>query len=198
MERENQRIAITKRLLKESLLRLLKDKDADSISVTELCREAGINRATFYRHYGIPGDLLLEIQKDLYRELRKNVRLPSSVQDVHGSILQLCNFIEEHSHILRLLFLRAKSDGELIAFLEDVYRDLWQEYQNLELIRHLDPEGLRILSLYSAGGSFLVIRSWLLGDINKSADELASYICSLLEKTDWKKVGVELGILSEI
>ena len=61
MERENQRIMLTKRLLKESLLRLLERKELDKISITELCREAGINRATFYRHYEIPRDILNEL-----------------------------------------------------------------------------------------------------------------------------------------
>ena len=49
--KENQRITLTKKLLQEGLLRLLETKRLDKISVTELCREAGINRATFYNHY---------------------------------------------------------------------------------------------------------------------------------------------------
>ena len=47
----NQRIALTKRLLQEGLIRLLEKKPLDKNSVTELCGESGINQATFYRHY---------------------------------------------------------------------------------------------------------------------------------------------------
>lgn len=50
MEKNNQRVVLTKRLFKEGLLRLLENKGMDEISVAELCRESGINRATFYRH----------------------------------------------------------------------------------------------------------------------------------------------------
>lgn len=50
MPKENQRIAITKGLLKESLLHLLKKKKIDRITITELCQESGINRSTFYRY----------------------------------------------------------------------------------------------------------------------------------------------------
>ena len=50
-QKENQRIALTKKLLQEGLLRLLETKTLDKISVTVLCRESGINRATFYNHY---------------------------------------------------------------------------------------------------------------------------------------------------
>lgn len=55
MDRENQRIAITKRLLKESLMRLLQEKELEKINITELCKDAGVNRATFYRHMRSPG-----------------------------------------------------------------------------------------------------------------------------------------------
>ena len=48
---ENQRIKLTKRLLKESLLKLLTEKNIKKISVSELCQTAGINRSTFYNHY---------------------------------------------------------------------------------------------------------------------------------------------------
>ena len=45
--KENQRIAVTKRMLQEGLLRLLRTQPIDKIKVTELCEESGINRATF-------------------------------------------------------------------------------------------------------------------------------------------------------
>ena len=45
--KENQRITLTKRLLKESLVRLMEAKSLQKISVSELCKDAGINRATF-------------------------------------------------------------------------------------------------------------------------------------------------------
>ena len=86
---ENQRVVITKRMLKESLLRILKEKDLDTINVAELCREAGVNRATFYRHYAIPRDVLMEMQQDLFRELRRQVKLPQSKEEIHATIEKL-------------------------------------------------------------------------------------------------------------
>ena len=56
--KDDQRIALTKRLLREGLLRLLSKTDLNKISVTQLCIESGINRATFYRHYEEPRDIL--------------------------------------------------------------------------------------------------------------------------------------------
>ena len=65
MERENQRVRITKRLLKEKLEELLMLKPINRITVKDLCQEAGINRSTFYQHYSDQYELLGEIESDI-------------------------------------------------------------------------------------------------------------------------------------
>ena len=70
MERtENQRVRLTKRLLLEALLLLIEKKHISQVSVTELCAKAGINRATFYKHYGTPNDILSEVSRRYTREM---------------------------------------------------------------------------------------------------------------------------------
>ena len=67
------RIRYTKRILREVLLDLLKDRDLSCISVTDLCEGAEINRATFYRYYESPVDLLNHIEAELLENLRERV-----------------------------------------------------------------------------------------------------------------------------
>ena len=69
--KDDQRVALTKRLLKEGLFRLLQTKDISKIGVTELCRESGINRATFYRHFEQPRDILNEVRHDLFCDIKR-------------------------------------------------------------------------------------------------------------------------------
>lgn len=71
--KDSQRTIITKRMLKEGLLRLLKTKPLDKISIAELCRESGINRTTFYRHYEVPKDILKEMQTEFIKEMRESL-----------------------------------------------------------------------------------------------------------------------------
>ena len=68
-QKENRRIAQTRRLLQEGLLRLLEHEKLEQIRVTALCKEAGINRATFYNHYASPVELLREMEQQLADEL---------------------------------------------------------------------------------------------------------------------------------
>ena len=68
-KKENQRIALTKRLLKESLLQLMEEKNIQNITVSELCERSEINRSTFYNHYGCPADVLKEIEMNVIADL---------------------------------------------------------------------------------------------------------------------------------
>ncbi len=44
----------------EAFLKLLNEKEFEYITVKEICKEAGVNRSTFYLHYETVGDLLDE------------------------------------------------------------------------------------------------------------------------------------------
>ena len=71
---ENRRISITKQLLCESFMSLLKQKPIDKISVTELCQAANVNRGSFYAHYADVYDLLGQIESIVYERLCSAVR----------------------------------------------------------------------------------------------------------------------------
>lgn len=71
---ENRRILITKQLLCESFISLLKQKPIDKISVTELCQAANVNRGSFYAHYADVYDLLDQIESIVYERLCDAVR----------------------------------------------------------------------------------------------------------------------------
>lgn len=68
MKNKDTRVQYTKDVLKKALLKILKIKSIDKVTVKELCDEAGINRGTFYLHYSTPNDLLLEIERDFMTE----------------------------------------------------------------------------------------------------------------------------------
>ena len=61
----------TEENLKKKYMRLYAVKPPQDITVTELCREAGINRCTFYLHYNGLDDLFEEIRRELLTETEK-------------------------------------------------------------------------------------------------------------------------------
>lgn len=68
MEYLDNRVRYTKTVLQQALLKVLKNKHIDKVSIKELCEEAKVNRGTFYLHYATPNDLLREIEQQFIDE----------------------------------------------------------------------------------------------------------------------------------
>ncbi|MCI9068520.1 MAG: TetR/AcrR family transcriptional regulator, partial [Lachnospiraceae bacterium] len=64
-KKEDRRIRYTKKVIKETFLKLLEKNSFAKITVTELCRMAEINRGTFYLHYYDMEDVLDDILEDM-------------------------------------------------------------------------------------------------------------------------------------
>ena len=67
---EDKRIRRTKKLLRQALTRLMRQKDFQSITVTDVVREADINRGTFYAHYRDIYDLREKIEEEMIADFR--------------------------------------------------------------------------------------------------------------------------------
>ena len=66
---DDRRARRSRRLLKESLLVLMKRKAFSQISVRDVTDEADMNRGTFYLHYTGTVELLQSLEADLLQEL---------------------------------------------------------------------------------------------------------------------------------
>ena len=59
--------------METAFLSLLRKKPLEKISVTELCRKAGVNRSTFYAHYLDVYDLMDQVTNGFIRKLFRDI-----------------------------------------------------------------------------------------------------------------------------
>ena len=59
--KQDRRTRYTRQTIKDTFLELLKQKSFTKITVTEICKNAEINRGTFYLHYYDIYDVLSDI-----------------------------------------------------------------------------------------------------------------------------------------
>lgn len=64
----------TRMRIREAFLKYLEKKPVSKITVKEICNTAEINRATFYKHYADPFNLLEKMEEELLEELRTEIR----------------------------------------------------------------------------------------------------------------------------
>ncbi|WP_155715416.1 TetR/AcrR family transcriptional regulator C-terminal domain-containing protein [Clostridium beijerinckii] len=121
----NKKILNTKKSLRNALYILTQSKNIQEITVTQLCREAKINRTTFYKYYSLPIDILNEYIEETYLQSIKGVYLlnkNSSMKDRYSYILPLCYFFYKNSEITRYYFENNRNNITLLQrlFIEKI------------------------------------------------------------------------------
>ncbi len=173
---ENQRVTVTKRMLKEGLMRLLEENPLDKVNITQLCREAGINRTTFYRYYELPVDVLTEMQSEFFEETFDHFQKPLTADDIEHFFVCL----SEHAELVKLFF-RYNSDTDWGKIFTKIYNS-FPGKQMMKAFRNLDENSSKLLSSYLAGGAYFLARQWIMEDIPMQPEEVAAIALNILDK----------------
>ena len=179
-QKENQRITLTRRLLQEGLLRLLATNKLENISVTALCKEAGINRATFYNHYASPTALLNEMEQQLVSQLKLITKTPATIEDIADQMEEYCTKLKENAKLVAIL-VRYHSDRDL----EEIITKLTEYYgkNRLDVSKTaMDSDTTHLVSTFLYAGSYQLVQEWLLRDIDKTPKEIAQLVLSIVSK----------------
>lgn len=105
---DDRRVRRSRRLLKESLLELMKRKTFSDISVRDVTDAADMNRGTFYLHYSGTVELLQSLEEDLLAELE--VLIDAHIQEtmddgtVRPLLEPLLDFVVERRETWEVLF----------------------------------------------------------------------------------------------
>lgn len=167
---ENQRVRLTKYLLKNSLIKLSKKKSLHKISVTELCKEAQINRSTFYVHYGSQYDVLRDIENDLIHDmkeiLQKNTKRSLSI---NKEIELLCDYLKDNKEIAKLVYSNNSSDSEFAR--KSIGMRIENSVFNDQLKKYSEEQKKLVYTFYT-NGIYSVIKQWLMEDFNMSSKDI--------------------------
>ena len=177
---ENQRIRLSKAMLKDALMRLLQEKTIEKITIYELCNTAQINRTTFYKYYGSQYDVLSEIENELFFELEE--RVTECVENVSENLLAVLRYLDmEQQKFLTLvnaipdqifsdkLFNLALVDTFFnshffVEFASEQFTDKQKEY----------------IRLFFCQGGYAIVRKWLNTTPHDAPQEIANLLMLLL------------------
>ena len=182
-EKTDLRIIKTKKVLFDSLLKLMKKKNFEKIKISDICEESLINRSTFYAHYEDKYELLIglfEEQKEaLLKELEDNENKIFSKEYLMELLNILIDHIDENRETYSSI-LTNNRNGILIDFLIDaIERDVSVRLKNNnEIIDSKLP--LDIIVKFYAGGLINIGITWITRNEKYSKNELLSYIDKLI------------------
>lgn len=175
---ENQRIRLSKQLLKDSLVKLLHEKSIHKISVREICDFAQVNRTTFYKYYGSPYDLLEGIEGELLSQIDGYLGSVSEHSD-EERLQKVLSYAINNIDLCRLL-LNNNVDPDFPG------RLLGLPHVQVMLGQRLNDgfEGVKLkyLSEFIVTGGFSVIRQWINEEHPESPDVMASLVFGFTAK----------------
>ena len=180
VHKENQRIALTRRLLQEGLLRLLAHEKLEDISVTALCKEAGINRATFYNHYTSPTTLLEEMEQDLVNRLQLITSYAEDLDEVLDQTEQCLILLKENAMLMQIL-VAYHIDRDLERIVEATAQH-YDAHRINRMKMELDPDTVHLASAYMYNGCYNLIREWIVRGIDKTPRQIAELLVNIVNK----------------
>lgn len=174
MNDQNLRVTLSKRMLKEGLFRCLKRKPLEKITVSELCREAQVNRTTFYNHYTIPRDILIEIGAFHAKNVREIFQAGGKKPIGERRKEVLC-YIYSVRDEMKMLF-SAQAD----AHVEDSARDFFSWFVDgfLEERKDLlikDEAEHEMICNCMGWSSYFLVRQWLTRHEDKTPEEMHDF-----------------------
>lgn len=176
---ENQRTRLTKRLLRESLLELLRDKPAEHITVKELCELAELNRSTFYAYYNDVPALYREMGGELAQALLDHIRAINRGSGIDTE--PMLSYIRDNRELFRLLVYRDK----YLNANQPVQRQIIQGYFELapELALPCAPEEREYFLEYLYMGGTGIIHRWVQNGCDLPPNQAAGLIDALIGRT---------------
>jgi AcrR family transcriptional regulator len=169
------RILRSRRMLMDSLVKLLKKKEFEEISVQDIADEATLNRATFYLHYPDKNALLQAMTDARFRALIE--RRAITFTDCHGALraiaLGVCDYLAETTGCPSQLA-RMSLEGSIIPVVEGMFKE--------GLALHGTAPGVdtALLATTAAWAVFGAARRWFQTPNRIPAEEMAARIGTMV------------------
>ena len=163
----------SRKLIQRALADLLHEKPLNKITVTDVVRQAEINRGTFYAHYTDIPDVIHHVINDIFSSIREQVLdAPISMADLsHAVLTHIQSILDSDLDFFRKVMASSASvlmEQELVKLVVDYLIQNEEKFssQNQEHDQYL------LTIRFCAGGLTNLYREWMAGSIELSLDEL--------------------------
>ncbi|WP_231392051.1 TetR/AcrR family transcriptional regulator [Paenibacillus sp. HGH0039] len=186
MNETDLRVIKTKKALHQALLALLKTQSLEAITVSALCREAAVNRGTFYLHYTDIGALfdehlhfLLQDLEDSYNEPYRHV-VHVNPSELDPSTIRIFHHVKKFQSFYEIVFEKKSPLAyyySLLAKIKSLMRTNSQVYP-------LGDRDLSLLVAYQANAIMGLLLQWSEDGFARSPEYMNEQLTYFLRKPD--------------
>ena len=181
-EKKEYRSAIrSRKLIRQAFYEILKEKDLEKITVTDIVKKADVNRSTFYAHYPDVMGVVEEIQIELLEYTQgfmDAIDFKDFYEDPKPHLLNIIKMVAENNELYRLLMNSAMVKKQM-----DQLKNIMIEriIATLDEPDWFEDELSKKFSVrFFLGGIADVYTQWLEGVIDCSIEELTDQLAELV------------------
>ena len=173
-KQQDLRMIKTKEALFDALGRLLREKEFDRITVSDIVKEAGITRKTFYNHYQDKIEMVQDYQKTL---IGKIIQLKNSHPDIdQDGYVALFRLFQEDDTLAGLLSLTSSEDMQ--SLLRQTILQNWKNEINSDG-RIIDPLVAEYQAVLIMNAIFGIVQHWLTAGRRVPPEKMAEIVTQL-------------------
>ncbi|MCR5456890.1 MAG: TetR family transcriptional regulator C-terminal domain-containing protein [Clostridiales bacterium] len=178
-KRVDRRTIKTKRAIKHAFIELVSRKSIDSITITDISREADINRKTFYNNYSGIHEIISEIEEELFETFKaeiKDLDVGSEMQNPYNVLIRLTRLLDSNYQFyntIRSSDLNTHLMAKIIGYLKE------QTKKVLKARSNYDEYEMNVVIDYSISGMLSVYQEWLNSGREEPIEKLAHIISNL-------------------
>ncbi|MFB5265741.1 TetR/AcrR family transcriptional regulator [Paenibacillus enshidis] len=182
MNENDVRVIKTKKALHQALLALLKTRTLESISVSSLCREADVNRGTFYLHYkDIRAlfdehlhDLLSDLEQSYYEPYRHTSRITSSHLD--PSTIRIFHHVKKYQEFYEIVF----DNNSSLSYYYSLFEKIKSLIQGSTPPFELDKLDASLHAAYQTNAIMGLLIQWSKDGFARSPEYMNEQLASIL------------------
>ncbi|KNY25831.1 TetR/AcrR family transcriptional regulator [Pseudobacteroides cellulosolvens] len=181
-EKADQRVKITKMLLKKSLVELMRENPISKISVKMLCEAADINRSTFYAHYTDQYDLLKQLEQEVISELKKhlsNDAFSKHTEQTAQAMSQILDYIAKNADLFKTLL---SENGNSNFHREIMSLAQQKTISDIHNNPSIDESTSKYLQCFAVTGALSIVQKWLQDGITEPTEKMSELISKIIFK----------------
>jgi len=191
-EKKEYRSAIrSRKLIRQAFYEILKEKNFEKITVTDIVKKADVNRSTFYAHYPDVMGVVEEIQEEILdytQKFMEEIDFHDFYTNPKPYLQNIVKLVAENNELYRLLMTSAMAAKQLEQIKYILVERTIATVKAPELFK--DKFELEFSVRFFMGGVVEVYTQWLYGVIDCSLEELTDQLAEIILKmTEALKLG---------
>lgn len=172
----------TKKMFVSSLKKIMVTKPFSKITVSEIIRDCGVNRKTFYYHFTDIYDLLKWMFEEEAVEVVKQLDVSAGIEQAIAFAL---DYIEQNDHIINCAYDSIGREGMKNFLMNDFFMFAESFIDRMEKKEgvFLDKDYKKFLVKYYAGSVADSLIDWLKDEKGKNKQKFIAYLTNTIQNS---------------